>query len=84
MKQHKKQILCGTVGKLEVKIFIISDELSENYKTWEKQWFIDNNLGNPTNEDVKNDITANCIKQKMDIISKLKVCLEYRIYYVRS
>ena len=58
-KQHKKQILFETVRKLEVKILIISDELSENYRTWEKQWFINNNLQNPTNEDVKNDITAN-------------------------
>ena len=32
-KQHKKQILFETVSKLEVKILIISDELSENYKT---------------------------------------------------
>ena len=71
-KQHKKQILFETVSKLEVKILIISDELSEKYKTWEKQWFINNNLRNPTNEDVKNDITANCIKKKMDIIGKLK------------
>ena len=68
-KQYKKQI---SVSKLEVKILIISDELSENYKTWEKQWFINNSLRNPTNEDVKNDITANCIKKKMDIIGKLK------------
>ena len=51
---------------MEVKILIMSDELSENYKTWEKQWFINNNLRNPTNEDVKNDITANCIKQKIE------------------
>ena len=33
-KQHKKQILFESISKLEVKIFIISNELSENYKTW--------------------------------------------------
>ena len=42
-----------TVSKLEVKILIILDELSENYKTWEKQWFINNNLGKTINEDKK-------------------------------
>ena len=68
-KQYKKQI---SVSKLEVKILMITDELSENYKTWEKQWFINNNLRNPTNEDVRNDFKSNCIKKKMDIINKLK------------
>ena len=72
----KKQILFEIVSKLEVKILMISDELSENYKTCEKQWFINNNLINPTNEDVKNNITADCIKKKMDIISKLKIPLK--------
>ena len=60
----KNKFCLKTVSKLEVKFLIISDELSGNYKTWEKQWFINKNLRNSTNEDVKNDITANCIKKK--------------------
>ena len=32
-KQHKKQILLETISKLKVKILILSDELTENYKS---------------------------------------------------
>ena len=46
--------------------------LVKTIKLGRKKCFINNNLRNLTNEDVKNDITANCIKKKMDIISKLK------------
>ena len=46
-------MLFKTFSKLEVKILIISDELGENYKILEKQWFINSNLQNSTNEDVK-------------------------------
>ena len=32
---------------------------------------INNNLRNPTTEDVRNDVTAKAIKLKMDIITKV-------------
>lgn len=53
LSSTKNKFDLKTVSKLEVKILIILDELSENYKTWEKQWFINNNLGNTINEDKK-------------------------------
>ena len=53
LSSTKNKFDLKTVSKLEVKILIILDELSENYKTWEKQWFINNNLGKTINEDKK-------------------------------
>ena len=36
---------------------------------------INSNLRNPTTEDIRNDATAEAIKQKMDIITKVKQSL---------
>ena len=71
---NKNNLLC-IIAKLEVKLKNLSDDLNLEYRNWDKKWLINNNLRNPTTEDVRNDVTAKAIKQKMDIITKVKQSL---------
>ena len=71
---NKNNLLC-IIAKLEVKLKNLSDDLNLEYRNWDKQWLINNNLRNPITEDVRNDVTAKPIKQKMDIITKVKQSL---------
>ena len=71
---NKNNLLC-IIAKLEVKLKNLSDDLNLEYRNWDKKWLINNNLRNPTTEDVRNDVTAKSIKQKMDIITKVKQSL---------
>ena len=68
---NNNNLLC-IIAKLEVKLKNLSDDLNLEYKNWDKKWLINNNLRNPTTEDVRNDVTAKAIKRKMDIITKIK------------
>ena len=70
----KNNLLC-IIAKLEVKLKNLSDDLNLEYRNWVKKWLINNNLRNPTIKDVRNDVTAKVIKQKMDIITKVKQSL---------
>ena len=64
------------IAKLEVKIKKkLSDDFNLEYKNGDKKWQINNNLRNPTTEDVRNDVTSKAIKQKMDIITTVKQSL---------
>ena len=67
-------MLC-IIAKLEVKFKNLSADLNLEYRNWDKQWLINNNLRNPTTKDVKNDVTAKTIKQEVDIITKVKQSL---------
>ena len=74
---NKNNLLC-IIAKLEVKLKNLSDELNLEYRDWDKKWLINNNLRNPTTEDVRNDVTAKAIKRKMDIITKVKQSLSLK------
>ena len=71
---NKNNLPC-IIAKLEVKLKNLSDDLNLEYRNWDKKWLINNNLRNPTTEDVRNDATAKAIKQKLDIITKVKQSL---------
>ena len=71
---NKNNLLC-IIAKLAVKLKNLSDDLNLEYRNWDKKWLINNNLRNPTTEDVRNDVTAKAIKHKMDIVTKVKQSL---------
>ena len=68
---NKNNLLC-IIAKLEVKLKNLSDDLNLEYKNMDIKRLINHNLGNPTTEDVRNDVTTKAIKEKMDIITKVK------------
>ena len=71
----KNNLLC-IIAKLEVKLKKkLSDDFNLEYKNQDKKCQINNNLRNPTTENVRNDINSKAIKQKMDIITKVKQSL---------
>ena len=70
-----KNILLCIVAKLEVKLKNLSDDLHLEYKNQDKKWLMNNNVRNPTTEDVRNYATAKAIKRKIDIIFKVKQSL---------
>ena len=71
-----KNNLLRIIAKLEVKIKKkLSDDFNLEYKNGDKKWQINNNLRNPTTEDVRNDVNSKATKQKMDIITKVKQSL---------
>ena len=68
---NKNNLLC-IIAKLEVKLKNLSDDLNLEYKNMDIKRLINHDLGNPTTEDVRNDVTTKAIKEKMDIITKVK------------
>ena len=66
---NKNNLLC-IIAKLEVKLGTLSNDLNSEYRNLDKKWLINNNLRNPTNQDVKNDVNTKAIKQ--DIITEVK------------
>ena len=66
---NKNNLLC-IIAKLEVKLETLSNDLNSEYRNLDKKWLINNNLRNPTNQDVKNDVNTKAIKQ--DIITEVK------------
>ena len=71
---NKNNLLC-IIAKLEVKPKNLSDDLNLEYRNQDKKCLINSNLRNPTTEDIRNDATAEAIKQKMDTITKVKQSL---------
>ena len=69
-------MLC-IIAKLKVKLKNLSDDLNLEYRNLHKKWLINNNLRNPTTENVGNDVTAKAIKHKVDIVTKVKRSLSF-------